>query len=138
MARFSSLREKLQQDNITQTEITARESRLWRSIEHKMLSRKKHPLLHRSINLPLPALAALCLVMAASMVTAAYHGFAAHTYNFPPDELPSFSTMDELIGYLEQTQRTGIMEMSLPEDPVFLFISQPTLMPEREYRDAKW
>ena len=103
-----------------------------------MLSREKPSIFTRYLKIPVPAAAALIILCLASGIGVTYLSMLKTGYSDSIAEIPDFTTMEELIGYLETNQHTRTMEINLPEDPVFLFVSEPTLIPESEYKEAKW
>ena len=138
LASLGDLRKKLSAADNSDRHIAMRKDAVWKNIEAKLLSREKPTIFSRYLKIPLPLAAALLVLCVASGIGVTYVSMLNTGYNDAIAEIPNFTTMEELIGYLETNQHTRTMEINLPEDPVFLFVSQPTLIPESEYKEAKW
>lgn len=136
--KISLLQQRLAEGAYISKQMQERKTAAWKNIERRLLSRSKSPIIYRYVRLPLPAAAVLLVLFVVSGMGVAYLSMQ-NSYNSDAiAEIPDFTSMEELIGYLESNQHTQTMEMKLPEDPVFLFMSGPTLIPESDYKEAKW
>ena len=109
----------------------------WRNIHKRLLERNRPSVFNRYVRIPMPLIIAAAAVLVISGIFGlVFSAMPLEKYhqNMPIAEIPTFTDMDELLTFLESYQHAGSINMKMPEEPVFLLLSKPTLIHEADYR----